>query len=267
MPNDDDDTIKSIFDFILKKKPNLIHEAINQRRELISNLVYTHHNMQVAYGPFKGLKLGTDTHWGIADKGAITLGLYEKDVLDELVKLKDYYSTFIDLGAADGYYGIGVIVGQLFNKSYCFEITEKGREVILKNSIINEVDSKIIIHGIAEKNFHNKIAPEDINNSVLFVDIEGAEFELFDEDIFRKFDKSVIFIELHDWFYSDAQEKIAKLKIDSQHTHFWTEIKMGVRDLSQFSELDSLNDSDRWLLCSEGRARNMTWAKLHPIKD
>ncbi len=265
MNNKPKDSVRSIVDHILSIEPNIVHYIINQRREYISNLVFNFHNNQVAYGPFKGLKISTDNHWGIADKGAMTLGLYEKDILNELVKLKSDYDIFIDLGAADGYYGIGVIVSKIFKKSYCFEISDKGREVIQNNALLNSVSDNVVIYGIADKKFHEKINPENIKKSVLFVDIEGGEFELFDKTIFKIFRHSVIFIELHDWFYTDASDKISRLKSDSSETHTWNEIKMGERDLSKFNELESLSDSDRWLLCSEGRAKNMTWVKLMPL--
>ena len=36
------------------------------------------------------------------------------------------------------------------------------------------------------------------------------------------------------------------------------------RDLSKFSELFDYEDSDRWLIASEGRPKLMTWLRLDP---
>jgi hypothetical protein len=104
----------------------------------------------------------------------------------------------------------------------------------------------------------------NLSNTVLFIDIEGAEFELIDNKTFNAFKNSIIFVELHDWLFEDGEEKLCKLKNDSTSTHQLTEITMGSRDLSIFSELNTLNDNDRWLICSEGRGRLMKWLRFDP---
>jgi hypothetical protein len=150
-------------------------------------------------------------------------------------------------------------------KSYCFEITAKGQEVIKQNAILNNVLNKVVIKGEAKKDFYKDIHIDDIKNSVLLVDIEGGEFNLFDENLFAVFQNSIIFIELHDWFFEDGESKIAKLKSDAKNTHLISELTTSERDLSKFKELKSLSDTDRWLLCSEGRPKMMTWFRFDPI--
>ena len=253
----------------------VITHAANQHPELMAHLATAYHgylarlvvgsfNNTVAYGPFKGLKLSTDSHWSGADRASMVLGMYEQEILQDLGNLRGKYKTFIDLGAADGYYGIGVLVAGLFEKSYCFEISELGRAVIAQNAEINGFKEKVIVFGEADKKFYRQIDHHDLINAVLFVDIEGAEFDLFDADHFSFFSNTVIYIELHDWFFSDSQDKISKLRQDSERTHSWKEFHTGSRDPSAFSELGNLPDTARWLLCSEGRARLMTWVRLDP---
>ena len=43
-----------------------------------------------------------------------------------------------------------------------------------------------------------------------------------------------------------------------------TVIKNAARDLSWIPELDAMNDSDRWLICSEGRPKLMSWLIFAP---
>ena len=74
------------------------------------------------------------------------LGLYEQEVLESLTNIPKKYKTFIDLGAADGYYGIGVLVNNLFENSFCFESTERGQNVIRENAKLNGVADKILIY-------------------------------------------------------------------------------------------------------------------------
>lgn len=258
-------TLNSIFEHTCKQHPELTEFAVQQRREMISNTVWDFHKQKVSYGPFSGLKLTQNSHWGKYDKGTMCLGLYEQEVLNDLTRHSNEFEVFIDLGAADGYYGIGVLVGEIFKKSYCFELTEAGQSVIEINAKLNDVADRLVIKGAANKKFYTEIPQSDLKKSVLFVDVEGAEFEIFDEDTFAAFNESVIYIELHDWFYPDGDSKLKKLKDDCNKTHKITEIKMGARDLSSYHVLSSLNDTDRWILCSEGRARLMTWLRLDPI--
>jgi hypothetical protein len=60
------------------------------------------------------------------------LGLYEQEVLTSLFNVPKSHKIFVDLGAADGYYGIGVLVSKHFDQSYCFEISKKVRRLLLK---------------------------------------------------------------------------------------------------------------------------------------
>ena len=103
-------------------------EDVPQARIRISNKIYDMCNGIVKYGPLKGLKLDiNDMSWSQADLGSILLGIYEKEVLDELEIISRDKSTFCDIGAADGIYGVGLLVNDLFEKSICFEIDKNGQ--------------------------------------------------------------------------------------------------------------------------------------------
>ncbi len=241
-----------------------ITNKIDNQRKRCGVLIDESFNSTVRYGPFKGLKLSSDNWWGSGDRASMLLGLYEQEVLESLTNIPKNYRTFIDLGAADGYYSIGVLINNLFDRSYCFEMSEKGRNIIREKALINGVSDNILIHGIADKDFYRAITSDQLSNSVLFVDIEGGEFDLFSKELFRIFKESIIFIELHDWFFKDGKIKLAKLRNDAEEFFCITELTTSTRDLSGFPELEKFSDTDRWLICSEGRARLMTWYRLDP---
>lgn len=238
---------------------------IAKRRLKISKQLNRLFNSTVSYGPFRGLKLTTDSWWGGADRSSVLLGLYEQEVLDSLTHIPNRYKIFIDLGAADGYYGIGVLINNLFEKSYCFEISERGQEVIRNNALLNNVSDRVEVRGIANNNFYNQISADDLGHSVLFIDIEGGEFDLLDKTTFSIFKRSIIFVELHDWLFEDGDAKLKKLRDDSLITHTISELTMTSRDLSKFDVLKKFSDTDRWLICSEGRGQLMTWLRFDPL--
>jgi hypothetical protein len=78
-------------------------------------------------------------------------GLYEKEVLDALSSRPETHKTLIDLGAADGYYGVGSLVNGLFDTSYCYEISEVGQKIIAANARRNGVADRVTVLGIADE--------------------------------------------------------------------------------------------------------------------
>ena len=257
-------SIAKIPAWIIRKLGVRRADVILKHRIEISKKIDKIFNSTVRYGLFAGLKLPTDSWWGLSDRASMLLGLYEKEVLESLKDIPTKYNTFIDLGAADGYYGIGVLINNLFQKSICYEISEKGRKIIRDNAILNNMLERVIIRGVATKDFYNDIPLKDLKNSVLFIDIEGAEFDLMNKASFDAFDQSIIFIEIHEWGLTDGKQKLKKLLEDSLQTHQITELTMGSRDLSIFPELKTFDDTDRWLMCSEGRGQLMTWLRFDP---
>ena len=92
------------------------NETVSARSERISLETYDACNGEVKYGPFQGLSLNSKTGWGKSDLGAQCLGLYEKEILDDIgSQEKGKYQTFIDIGAADGYYAVGMLLAGIVN--------------------------------------------------------------------------------------------------------------------------------------------------------
>jgi len=241
-----------------------IGNSIKKRKLKLSHLINNKFDSTVAYGPFKGLKLNANAWWGESDKASMLLGLYEQEVLTSLLNVPRTHRTFIDLGAADGYYGVGVLINKNFDQSYCFEMSKKGQLTIAKNAELNLVRQNVVIHGKAEKDFFKLLSRDQLSHSVLLIDIEGGEFDLLDTNFFKAFKGSIIFIELHPWMVENGARKLAELKAEATLDFNITEITTTSRDMSVFPELKNFNDTDRWLICSESRKQLMTWFRLDP---
>jgi hypothetical protein len=61
----------------------------------------------VLYGAFKGLKLREDFYWAKSDLPSMLLGLYEVQVVKELVTFSHKRRNFVEIGSADGFYAAG----------------------------------------------------------------------------------------------------------------------------------------------------------------
>lgn len=253
-------SIRTSFFFI--KKYIGYKDAISRRIDFLDKKNLKLFDYTVRYGPFLGLKFSKESWWGISTSQLI--GIYEKEVLDSLCELSGKYKNFINIGAADGYYAIGVLKNNLFRKSFCYEISANGRKMIEKNSELNGVSDRISIKAEAELDFYDDFSETDLKDSVLFIDIEGAEFDLLTKDVLSAFKNSVIYIEIHDWFFEDGNQKFNDLQVRCEELFSVTTLTTTSRDVSVFPEFKEYNDNDRWLICSEGRERLMTWYKLEP---
>ena len=217
----------------------------------------------ISHGPFKGMILSDQVWWGKYDLVSKYLGQYEEHVLLKLKSLSSDYSHFVDIGAGDGYYSVGVLKSKMYSTSTAFEISKKGREVIKINAKLNNIEKNLEIKEEANELEISKEI-EKHGPSVILCDIEGSEFDLFDEKIFQKLNKSTVIIELHDSFLKNFSEK-RKRMISLAEKYF--EISFLERtspNINKFNELSEWNDDDRMLAFSEGRPVRMEWVVLIP---
>ena len=173
----------------------------------------------------------------------------------------------MDLGAAEGYHLISLLKKKIFKTGQAYEIEKISRDILLKNATINKVNKKISIHS--EANFNSlKINLKNINQKkILFlVDIEGGEFDLFNEEFCRYFAESFFIIEEHS-FNVLNKRKITNF-YNNINKHFKVlKIKDNSKNPFEFSMLDDFSDDEKYLMMSEGRPQTMQWIILYPKKN
>ena len=243
-----------------KKLELRIDKVVEKKRIILSSKISKIYNNTVQQGPFKGMVMNEDQFWGQGDSSSKILGLYEKEIQDLIVSIqKDKkYSTFVDIGGADGFFAIGSLVNNLFKKCEVFEISKKGRISIQKNSKQNNVYDSIRIHDKASKASLTKI--DNINNSLILCDIEGGEYELFDEKLIKKIYPSDIIIEIH----KNKENSLVNFEKRFTKIYSITKITQEPRSLKNFKELENINDNNRALITSEGRSYVQEWWHLSP---
>ena len=240
---------------------------VKQRRKRVSKEIYQRFNGVIQDGIFEGLKLSRDTNTSAGVLGSKVLGFYE-NVVSEFVLKQGPYSNVINLGSADGYFAIGMLVKNLASRAICFEISDRGRASIRENAVENNCSSRIQIYGKADHEFYKKVSPEinDTENNLIICDIEGGEFDFISSDIFQKFKNCTWVIELHDKVKNrpkGIREKfLARIPKDLNYEIIkskpiiWPEIEL----------LEDLSDNDRALLFSEGRKKIGEWLTIMPNK-
>lgn len=236
----------------------------NARRKVRDYLLELHQG-RIAYGPFKGMEIQVEqVSWGDGDLSAKILGVYEKCVLDKIAELGETIEgPFIDIGAADGYYVIGAVKAGLFREAHAFEIDPRGREAILCNADVNGVSDKIFSHAEADLAQLQSLITSH-SNALVLIDIEGAEFDLLDVEMFEALRKCTIIVESHPRSIEEGNVYEQKM-LERAAKHFTIEkLKGNFVSPNEFDELDGFSDFERLMAFSEGRAWAGYWFLMTP---
>ena len=243
-----------------KKLELRIDNIVEKKRKNLAKKVSNIYNNTVQQGPFKGMLINDDQFWGQGDKSSKILGIYEKEIQDLMVEIQEEnnYSTFIDVGGADGYFAVGALINDLFNECHVFEISKKGRDSLKNNASKNNLNEAIKIHGKATREELLKI--KNLKNSLILCDIEGGEYELFGEKLVSEIYPSSIIIEIHN-YNKFSLEKFEKI---FSELYVLNKIFQKPRSIGEFKELEKFNDNNRSLIISEGRSYIQEWWYLSP---
>lgn len=233
---------------------------VKSQRAIVSARVARAANYTVRHGPFKGLLLNEKEWWG-CDLGTKCMGLYEQQNQILLSQLSVDNHTFIDLGGADGYFALGALINQMFERSIVFEQSEIGQQSIKSAALKNGLTDKITIHGEANEMSLKKLAESlDLSQCVFLIDIEGGEYDLLSHDVLMALRQCNIIVEMHG---NTTERSKLNLFRNAITTHEVIPIETGPRNPRGLKDLDGLMDDDCFLLLSEGRAYGY-WLHLKP---
>ena len=247
------------------------HTALDKRKLWLVNHLFEISKGEVISGHFKGMKLLKKSNWDKKiykynpDLSSKITGCYEQEVQDKIVELqkKNKKKYFINFGAGEGYFALGVLNSGLFQQSIAFEISDNSRNIMIENSKLNKLDDKLSIKYAANSSFLNDILDfeKKLDDILILSDIEGAEFEIFNDDNLSKLKNCNLIIEFHK-HHIDEENKKFKEKLSK---YFNVSIlSTGNRSFSDISLLKELNDDDRWLIASENRPYLMNWFVCTP---
>ena len=220
----------------------------------------------VQHGAFRGMQLSRLSGWNRTDIPSMLLGMYEQEVVEYLAKLPARSrETFVNIGAGEGYFAIGMLHAKLTSRTICFEMSDRGREAIKDAQSLNRIGGNLTLFGTADEKFLDVIEGVDsfgYHSSVFLIDVEGAEVQLLTDTRLQRMTLATIVIETHATMVSEQDQ--SKFEELCSKYHCVSEIRTEERNPSQFSELEFWSDNDRWAICSEGRPQRGRWLILSP---
>lgn len=264
------DGIWRVVSFLLKKiKIQTKYSSfIGKKKTLLAKDIIKLTKCIVESGYYKSLKLKVDYNWNKdnIDISSKLLGCYEQQVQEKIIELKKKYKLkyLINFGAAEGFHALGLIKNNYFRKALCFEIDKLTRNILIDNIKINKINKKILIFSKANfKDIANNLNAIKLKKSLFLVDIEGEEFNLFNQKNFDYYKNSFLIIENHQKFFRNKKLKNVFFKFINKN--FKVKIlNDGSRNPNLIKKLENLNDDEKWLLMSENRPSRMNWIILIP---
>lgn len=175
---------------------------------------------RVRSGPFSGLYY-VDTSVGSAYIPKL-LGIYESELNEEVESIcRRRPALIVDVGAAEGYYAIGLAIRNPQAKIVAFEMDAAGQAALRDMAALNNVADRVEIRGKCEAaDLENVIGK--LPAPVLICDTEGYEEKLLDPTAVPALGRTTILVELHDFIIPGITEVLQK-RFSGTHRikHIW----------------------------------------------
>jgi hypothetical protein len=209
------------------------------------------HGDAVVRGPFAGMRYPPERGGSLQKR----IGAYEREIQPWIELALDRKPTrFVDMGAADGFYAIGI--ARYGIPVDAFELSRTARDECRELASMNAVSVRI--HGRATA---RRVATLDLTRALVLSDCEGAEADIFTPTVVTAMRTATVIIELHEQFRPGVG---LMLRQHFEPTHEATVAHPSTRPLVDFPELSSLPESERPRAVSEMRSEDTPWLLFTP---
>ncbi len=192
---------KSAIDILQSKSSDSILDLNNALRRLatvrsilIYNTIIENEGSKIFQGPFKGMNFFSNP--GDISEGCFVpkiIGSYESELHSFIDDLKiNKPNVVINIGAAEGYYSVGLKLMLEDTDVIAYDIDPKSKEKTLELSKLNNVNI-----SCRDEFFSSELDGLEEKDIFILCDIEGAELNLFNEDEIVKYKNCRLIIETH----------------------------------------------------------------------
>jgi len=230
----------------------------NSGLERIRKAVVARHGARVLGGPFEGMVYIEEAVGScLLPKVA---GSYEQEtapVIEDAIASRP--DVVIDVGAAEGYYAVGLARRLPQATVYAFDIDPHATRLCRRLAELNGVSERVVTAGACTVEALQALL---VPGALVICDCEGFEDELLDPRRVPALERTKILVELHDHLRPGLSMRISER---FALTHRARMIPSVPRDGSSALRLDLPSPEDRALAVNEFRPAPQQWAWLVPL--
>lgn len=214
----------------------------------------------VPIGPFQGMRYVHRAVNSILRPKLV--GTYEKELWPAIEEIRHRgYKTIVNIGAAEGYYAVGL--ARLLPEAdiVCFEADTKEHHMLLHLASLNNVKNKIAMHAFCTPDLLEQALALG-SPSLVVCDIDGGEYDLLDPAVVPALRHTDILVETHDFGRPDTSAQLQK-RFESSHDVEL--IKGRERTVADWPLKLNFTDEEKLATMSEGRPelQDWFWMKTH----
>jgi hypothetical protein len=222
--------------------------------------------VRIVSGPFQGLRYSVQSQGSY--HSCKILGTYEKELHSIINSIQAAeYDTLIDIGAAEGYYAIGLACTSSIKNVIAFEAEQKGQALMTEIAKKNKLKTPIDVRGRCEM-ADLQLLLETSGLTIIICDVEGYEAGLLDPSLVAGLRRVSMLVEIHDSMRPGTGDL---LKRRFQSTHSVASVCTAPRTWEDFPEKTVLSRSLPRALTvramNEGRASQMSWFWMVPANN
>lgn len=208
---------------------------------------------RIVGGPFKGLRYIARSAG--SQYGPKILGTYELElwpVIDEVIRRG--YNLVIDVGAAEGYYAVGLAHRLPSARVIAFEAEPRARRLLRRLADLNGI-TRLQIEGFCTPDALGRAIP-DAERPLIICDIEGAEDDVLRPDAVPALRRADVLVELHEFLRPGISAEIYRRFHPSHRIRF---IPSEPRTSADWPDGIDIPVHLRQRLLAEIRPGPMTW--------
>lgn len=164
----------------------------------LTHLTRSRCGCRVRSGPFLGIKY-VDDSVGSAYIPKL-LGIYERELGPAVEQACGIgFSLIVDVGAAEGYYAVGMAVRNPSAHVEAFEMDPAGRSALHEMVRLNGLEDRVTVKGECDPGSLQESLESRAGKKLVICDVEGYEDVLLDPAAVPALRGAWILVELHDW--------------------------------------------------------------------
>ena len=226
-------------------------------RAQISAEIFEQTQGEILHGIFAGMKLLKNSSWvGDGDIAPKILGFYEMELAAEIRRVSTAgYDVVVNVGAAEGYYAVGMARMMPHSRVYAFDIDKNAQAICREAGDLNGVGDRLEVGGQCGPADLSKLL-EQSSRPYVVMDIEGAEKQLLCPEMVPALLHADFLVECHDFSDESITPTLQTRFADSHELRIITQAG---RNPNRIDGLRQFNELDRWLTVCEFRPVAMHW--------